>query len=158
MPRDLAADHPPLIGDSRPDRDGLVRRRRLRAAGVLLLVHVVLMEALVACALPVMLVLGVSPAAVPAGIEVFALPYLNENLALMMVMSGIFGILRTIGAVVVLRNRAWGFELSVLNSAVTLVLMIFMLPAGVADGLLAGAALTLLLMARCGERPILQAP
>jgi uncharacterized membrane protein (DUF2068 family) len=115
------------------------------------------MEMLVACALPVMLVLGVSPAAVPDGIEVFALAYLNENLALMMLMSGIFGILRTIGAVGVLRNRAWGFELSVLNSAVTLVLMIFMLPAGVADGLLAGAALTLLLMARSGERPILQA-
>jgi uncharacterized membrane protein (DUF2068 family) len=160
MAQDIASDGSLMASDPRvaDGRDLLVRRRQLRVAGVLLLLQGVLMEGLVALSLPVLLAMGLSTADLPAGFHVFALPYLNENIALMMLMSGIFGALRTIGAIGVLRNRVWGFGLSVINCAVTLVLMIFMLPAGVADGLLSGGALALLLLARFGRSAILPPP
>ncbi|MCU1445281.1 MAG: hypothetical protein JWP54_939, partial [Cryobacterium sp.] len=41
-----------------------------------------------------------------------------------------------IGAIGVLRNRLWGLALSVINCVVAMVLMVFMLPAGIVDGLL----------------------
>jgi len=147
-----------------PDRtrasghDQVVRRRQLRAAGILLLLQGVLMEGLVALALPVLLILDVAPDDLPTGIHVFALPYLDDNLGLMMFMGGVFGALRTIGAIGVLRNRQWGFALSLVNCTVTLVLMIFMLPTGVADGLLSGGALLLLLLGWFGRAEILPEP
>ncbi|MDR2322251.1 MAG: DUF2127 domain-containing protein [Microbacterium sp.] len=84
----------------------------------------------------------------------FIVPFFNENLFLMMVMSGVFGALRTIGAIGLWKNRMWGFALSIINGVVTLVLMLFMLPAGIVDGLLSGGALVLLLIARYGSAPI----
>ncbi|MBD8519209.1 hypothetical protein [Plantibacter sp. CFBP 8804] len=132
-----------------------VRRARLRLAAFLLLIQGLAMEGLITLALPVMLALGLIPGDLPPGVHVFALPYLNDNLALMMVMSGIFGALRTVGAIGVLKNRAWGLHLSLINCTVTLVLMIFMLPAGIVDGILSGGALVLLLMARSGRDSIL---
>lgn len=48
----------------------------------------------------------------------------------------------------------WGFVLSLNNCVVTLVLMTFMLPAGIADGVLSGGAPTLLLIARYGKTRI----
>jgi hypothetical protein len=76
----------------------------------------------------------------------------------MMVLSGIFGATRIIGAIGVLRNRLWGLALSVINCTVAMVLMVFMLPAGIVDGLLACAALVLLLTAYFGTRPLLATP
>ena len=61
---------------------------------------------------------------------------------------------RSVGAVGVLRNRLWGLVLSVINCVVTMVLMVFMLPAGIVDGLLACSALVLLLTAYFGTRPL----
>lgn len=87
----------------------------------------------------------------------FALPYFQNNLEMMMVMSGIFGAARIMGAIGVLKNRMWGFGLSVINCLVTMVLMLFLLPAGIADGLLAVSALTLLLMGFFGTRSIIAA-
>lgn len=87
---------------------------------------------------------------------IFAMPYLQANLSLMMVMAGIFGILRLIGAIGLWRNYMWGFYLSIIMCIVTLVLMIFMLPAGIADGLLAGAALTLILIGYFGRQRIMK--
>lgn len=85
---------------------------------------------------------------------IFAMPYLQANLSLMMVMAGIFGTLRLIGVIGLWRNYLWGFYLSVIMCIVTLVLMIFMLPAGVADGLLSGSALALMLIGFFGKRRI----
>lgn len=84
----------------------------------------------------------------------FIVPFFNEHLYLMMAMSGIFGALRVVGAIGLWKNRAWGYGLSIINCVVTLILMIFMLPAGLVDGLLSGGALVLLLMARYGTAPI----
>lgn len=84
----------------------------------------------------------------------FIVPFFDEHLYLMMAMSGVFAALRIVGAIGLLRNRMWGFALTLLNCFITLTLMMFMLPAGIADGLLAGSALVLLLMARYGTTPI----
>jgi uncharacterized membrane protein (DUF2068 family) len=84
----------------------------------------------------------------------FALPYLQDNLLQMMVMAGIFGAVRTIGAIGLWRGRMWGLALSVISCTVTMVLMIFMLPAGIADGLLSCTALMLMLTAYFGGRTI----
>lgn len=125
--------------------------RRYRAAAVLLLVQGVVMEGLAIVGLAVLLALGVGQDAVGRRVEIFALPFLQHNLFLMMAMSGIFGALRTIGAIGLWRGRVWGFVLSLVMVASTIVLMIFMLPAGIADGLLSGGALVLMLWARYGD-------
>lgn len=84
----------------------------------------------------------------------FIVPFFQEHLYLLMVMSGVFGAMRIIGAVGLARNREWGFCLSLMNCVVTLALMIFLLPAGIADGVLSGTALVLLLLGRHGSSPI----
>ena len=121
---------------------------RYRVAAVLLIIQGGLMELGGAAMLPLLL----------SGAEVqgfsFALGYLQQNLALVMVMGAIFGVLRIIGAIGLLRNRQWGLALSVINCVVTLALMMFMLPAGIADGLLSGTALVLILTRYYGTRTI----
>lgn len=84
----------------------------------------------------------------------FSLPYFQENLVLMMVMSGIFGVARIIGAIGVLKNRMWGFVLSLINCTVTMILMVFLLPAGIVDGVFTVVALWLLLTGYYGKRKI----
>ncbi len=85
----------------------------------------------------------------------FIVPYFQNNLYLMMVMSGLYGIVRVIGAIALLKNRMWGLVLSVINCVVTMVLMIFMLPAGIMDGILACSALILILTGYFGKREII---
>ena len=120
-------------------------RRSYRWAAGLLLVQGVLMEGLVAVGLVVLLATGVPQETVTARAHVFVLPYLQDNLYLMMAMSAIFAALRVTGAVGLWRGRVWGLALSLVNCAVTLTLMIFLLPAGLVDGVLSGAALVLML-------------
>lgn len=86
----------------------------------------------------------------------FRLPYFQENLYLMMLVGAMYGVLRLIGAVGLLKNRMWGFVLSVINCVITLALMMFLLPAGILDGFLAGTALTLLLIQFFGDRTVTQ--
>lgn len=142
--------------------DGAMRRsreRHLRVAAALLLIQGVLMELAVFVGLLILLVLQVPEAAVTARVEIFAFDELNDHLYLMMAMSGVFGALRIIGAVGVLRNRLWAFALSLIMCATTLILMIFMLPAGLLDGVLTGTAVVLLLRAWIGPaRPLLTDP
>lgn len=128
---------------------------RYRVAAILLLVQGVVMELSVFVALVPITLLGVD---LDRAGQYFAfiVPFFQEHLALMMLMSGIFGLLRVIGAIGLLRNRLWGLALSVINCIVTMVLMVFMLPAGIADGLLSGAALVLILTAYFGDRPIVE--
>lgn len=84
----------------------------------------------------------------------FKLSYFQENLYLMMVMGAIYGVFRLIGAIGLLRNRMWGLVLSVINCVITVVLMMFLLPAGIMDGILAGSALILILMQYYGDKKI----
>ncbi|PPI52819.1 hypothetical protein C5D33_10135 [Rathayibacter toxicus] len=67
-----------------------------------------------------------------------------------MVISGVFGALRAVGAVGLLRLRVWGIWLSVINCVVTLVVMVFLLPTGIVEGILSGGALVLILIAYFG--------
>lgn len=128
-------------------------RRRIRLAAVLLLIQGLLMEGGVFLALPVLLVLGIDQAEA-ADRFAFVVPYLNDHLYLMMVMAGVFGALRVVAAIGLLCDRMWGFALAVIMCTVTLVLMILLLPAGIADGVLSGGALVLLLTAWYGAAPI----
>lgn len=86
----------------------------------------------------------------------FIVPYLQENLNLMIIMGGIYGVARVIGAVGLLKNRMWGLTLSVINCIITMVLMIFMLPAGIMDGILACSALILILLQYFGNKKIIE--
>ena len=54
-------------------------------------------------------------------------------------------VVRVIGAVGLWKNRMWGLVLSVINCVITMALMMFMLPAGIMDGILAITALILIL-------------
>lgn len=125
--------------------------RRYRTAAVLLLIQGVLMEGLVAVGALVLVALGIPQETVTGRADVFALPYLQDNLYGMMAMSGIFAALRITGAIALWRRRLWGLALSLMNCVVTMVLMIFLLPAGIADGLLSGGALVLILWAWLGR-------
>lgn len=82
----------------------------------------------------------------------FRLPYFQDNLYEIIVMGAMYGVLRLIGAVGLIKNRMWGLVLSVINCTVTLTLMMFLLPMGIMDGLLAGAALVLILTQYFGDR------
>jgi uncharacterized membrane protein (DUF2068 family) len=126
-------------------------RRELRVAAGLLIAQGVLMEGLVAIGLCVLIAMDIDQNVLTENAEIFALPYIQNNLYLMMAMSGVFAVLRVIGGVALWRNRVWGLALSLVNCAVTLVLMIFLLPAGIADGLLSGAALVLILHGWLGK-------
>ena len=84
----------------------------------------------------------------------FSVPYFQENLDLMVVMGIIFGIIRVTGAVGLWKNKMWGLVLSVINCVVTMVLMIFMLPAGIIDGILSCSALVLILLQYFGDKEI----
>lgn len=55
------------------------------------------------------------------------MPYLQDNLYMMMLMSGVIGVVRLIGAIGLLRNRMWGLALSTIKCSVTMALIIFML-------------------------------
>ncbi|UPL15690.1 hypothetical protein [Microbacterium galbinum] len=117
----------------------------LRVAAGLLIAQGVLMEGLVVLGLIGLVAAGVLQQTVTENAKIFALPYLQDNLYLMMMMSGVFAVLRVIGGIALWRNRLWGLALSLINCAVTLVLMIFLLPAGIVDGVLSGGALVLIL-------------
>lgn len=86
--------------------------------------------------------------------KVFAVDFFRDNIVLMMAMGFIFGIVRVIGAIGVLKNRMWGFVLAVINCIVTMIVMFFMIPSGIADGILACSALILLLMGYYGKKEI----
>lgn len=85
----------------------------------------------------------------------FIVPYLQENLYLMMIMGAVFGIVRLIGAIGLLKNLMWGLVLSIINCVVTMALMIFMLPAGIMDGILSCSALVLILTQYFGKKKII---
>lgn len=76
----------------------------------------------------------------------FKLPYFQDNLNMMIIMGAMYGILRGIAAIGLLRNRMWGLVLAVILCCITLTLMMFLVPAGIMDGVLAGISLVLILM------------
>ncbi|MCI8636643.1 MAG: DUF2127 domain-containing protein [Clostridia bacterium] len=75
----------------------------------------------------------------------FIVPYFKDNMNLVLIMGAIYGIVRIIGAIGLWKNNMWGLVLSVINCVITMALMMFMLPAGIIDGILATTALILIL-------------
>ena len=127
--------------------------KKYRIAAILMIIHGGFMEiGGVLCMIPA-LMLGTDKFDIGQYFE-FKLSYFQENLYLMMVMGAIYGVLRLIGAIGLLRNRMWGLVLSVINCVITVVLMMFLLPAGIMDGILAGSALILILMQYYGDKKI----
>ena len=86
----------------------------------------------------------------------FIVPYFKDNMNLMLIMGVIYGIVRIIGAVGLYKNRMWGLVLSVINCIITMGLMMFMLPVGIMDGILATAALILILIQYFGNKKIIE--
>lgn len=129
--------------------------KRYKIAAWLMIIHGGFMEiGGVLCALPA-LILG------PGKFDIgqyfsFKLQYFQDNLYMILFMGAIFGVMRIIGAIGLLKNRMWGLALSVINCVVTMILMMFMLPFGIQDGLLACIALVLILTQYFGNRKIIE--
>lgn len=86
----------------------------------------------------------------------FIVPYFQNNMNLMLAMGAIYGIVRIIGAVGLWKNKMWGLVLSIINCILTMALMMFMLPAGIIDGILACSALILILVQYFGDKKIIE--
>lgn len=127
--------------------------KKYRLAAILMLLHGALMEVGgCLCLIPVF-VMGSDTFDINQYFS-FIVPYFRENMNLMLVMGAIYGIVRIIGAIGLLKNRMWGLVLSVINCVITMALMMFMLPAGIMDGILATTALILMLTQYFGNREI----
>lgn len=129
--------------------------KRYRIASILMLIHGAFME-IGGC-------LCLVPVFIPGSNQFdinqyfsFIIPYFKDNMNLMLAAGLIYGIVRIIGAVGLWKNRIWGLVLSIINCIVTMILMMFMLPAGIMDGMLACSALILILVQYFGDRKIIQ--
>lgn len=129
--------------------------KRYKIAAWLMIIHGGFMEiGGVLCALPA-LILGSGKFDIGQYFS-FKLQYFQDNLYMILFMGAIFGVMRIIGAIGLLKNRMWGLALSVINCVVTMILMMFMLPFGIQDGLLACIALVLILAQYFGNRKIIE--
>ena len=129
--------------------------KRYKIAAWLMIIHGGFMEiGGVLCALPA-LILGSGKFDIGQYFS-FKLQYFQDNLYMILFMGAIFGVMRIIGAIGLLNKRMWGLALSVINCVVTMILMMFMLPFGIQDGLLACIALVLILTQYFGNRKIIE--
>lgn len=129
--------------------------KRYKIAAWLMIIHGGFMEiGGVLCALPA-LILGSGKFDIGQYFS-FKLQYFQDNLYMILFMGAIFGVMRIIGAIGLLKNRMWGLALSVINCVITMILMMFMLPFGIQDGLLACIALVLILTQYFGNRKIIE--
>ena len=129
--------------------------KRYKIAAWLMIIHGGFMEiGGVLCALPA-LILGSGKFDI-GQYFFFKLQYFQDNLYMILFMGAIFGVMRIIGAIGLLKNRMWGLALSVINCVVTMILMMFMLPFGIQDGLLACIALVLILTQYFGNQKIIE--
>ena len=127
--------------------------KKYKIAALLMIIHGGFMElGGIFCMIPA-LVFGTDKFDIGQYFE-FKLPYFQDNLSMMMGMGALYGILRLVGAIGLLKNRMWGFALSVILCIITITLMMFLLPAGIMDGILAGGALILLLIQYFGDKKI----
>jgi len=132
-----------------------VKMKKYKIAAIIMIIHGGLFELCGCLALIPILAFDFDMANAGQYIS-FIVPYLQANLYLMMIMGGIFGVVRLIGAYGILKNRMWGLALSVINCVITMALMIFMLPAGIMDGVLACTALILILTQYFGDKKIVE--
>lgn len=129
--------------------------KRYKAASILMLIHGAFMEIGGCLCLVPVFVLGRDQFDINQYFS-FIIPYFNNHMNLMLVMGVIYGIVRITGAVGLWKNRVWGLVLSIINCIITMILMMFMLPAGIMDGVFACSALVLILVQYFGDRKIIQ--
>lgn len=129
--------------------------KRYRIAAILMIIHGGLMEFGGLLAFIPIFIVGSDKVDMSNYLS-FIVPYFQDNMNLMIIMGGIYGVVRVIGAIGLWKNRMWGLALSVINCIVTMVLMIFMLPAGVMDGIFACTALILILMQYFGSKKVIE--
>lgn len=127
--------------------------KNYKIASILMIIHGGFMEIGGCLALIPVLILGSDKFNIEQYFS-FIVPYFQENLYLMMVMGAIYGMVRIIGAIGLLNNRMWGLVLSVINCIITMALMMFMLPAGIVDGIFACSSLILILLQYFGDKKI----
>ncbi len=127
--------------------------KKYRVAAILMIIHGGFMELGGVFAMIPALLMGTDQYDIEKYFS-FKLPYFQENLHMMVVVGALYGILRLVGAIGLWKNRMWGLALSLINCVVTLALMMFLLPAGILDGVLAGSALILILLQYFGAKEI----
>ena len=129
--------------------------KKYKIASVLMMIHGAFMEiGCCFCLIPIF-ILGADKFNINEYIS-FIVPYFQENMDLMLIMGMLYGIVRVIGAVGLWKNRMWGLVLSILNCIITMILMMFMLPAGIMDGVLACSSLILILTQYFGDKKIIE--
>lgn len=129
--------------------------KKYKIASVLMMIHGAFMEiGGCFCLIPIF-ILGADKFNINEYIS-FIVPYFQENMDLMLIMGMLYGIVRVIGAVGLWKNRMWGLVLSILNCIITMILMMFMLPAGIMDGVLACSSLILILTQYFGDEKIIE--
>lgn len=127
--------------------------KKYRIASILMFIHGAFMEiGGCLCLIPIF-VMGSDSFDVDQFFS-FIVPYFKNNMNLMLVIGAIYGIIRVIGAVGLWKNKMWGLALSIINCVITLALMMFMLPAGIMDGVLASSSLILILTQYFGDKKI----
>ena len=129
--------------------------KKYKIASVLMMIHGAFMEiGGCFCLIPIF-ILGADKFNINEYIS-FIVPYFQEIMDLMLIMGMLYGIVRVIGAVGLWKNRMWGLVLSILNCIITMILMMFMLPAGIMDGVLACSSLILILTQYFGDKKIIE--
>ena len=129
--------------------------KKYKIASVLMMIHGAFMEiGGCFCLIPIF-ILGADKFNINEYIS-FIVPYFQENMDLMLIMGMLYGIVRVIGAVGLWKNRMCGLVLSILNCIITMILMMFMLPAGIMDGVLACSSLILILTQYFGDKKIVE--
>lgn len=127
--------------------------KRYKIAAILMFIHGAVMEVGgCLCLIPVFL-MGQDKFDINQYFS-FVVPYFRENMDLMLIIGAIYGIVRIIGAIGLWQNRMWGLVLSVINCIITMILMVFILPAGILDGIFAASALILILTQYFGRKKI----
>lgn len=129
--------------------------RKYKIASILMFIHGAFMEVGGCLCLIPIFIMGSDNLDINQHIS-FIVPYFKDNMNLMLVTGVIYGIVRIIGAVGLWKNRMWGLVLSVINCVITMALMMFMLPAGIIDGILATTALVLILTQFFGNQKIIE--
>lgn len=129
--------------------------KKYKIASVLMIIHGAFMEiGGCFCLIPIFII-GADRFDINEYIS-FIVPYFQDSMNLMLIMGMLYGIIRVIGAIGLWKNRMWGLALSIINCVITMALMMFMLPAGIMDGILACSALILILTQYFGDKKIIE--
>lgn len=129
--------------------------KKYRIAAILMIIHGAFMEIGGCLAVISAMILGSDKFDIGQYFS-FKLQYFQDNLYMMIILGAIYGVIRVIGAVGLLKNRMWGLILSVINCVITMILMMFLLPAGIMDGILACSALILILIQYFNNKKIME--